>query len=598
MTDEQWLEIGEKMVHGLGYTSNMWLMIKHKPTERQLKLNPDAQPHVHLMIHTFECESGKFNRVNDWRDKTRAGKLTREIEKEYNLYQVPPSKEAQYKRPSKGQYRRYLREQKETLSQKIDQPEPIVLEQLQSICTEALSQRKDLVSYIFHLERKGVNVLLATKNGQPVGISYKLDGIPFAGSKLGKQFSWTELKKRDKGYDLSDPAIRHYFCQEIDQPKNISPRTYTQQQIEEAAADQPSLKVFIGRLQAQDISIKFKVTRNKVIQGVRYGYMGEEWRGSELTNASLPKLQKVQGIDFNKKRDLALIESVNAGQIIELTSEEQTTKAVKEQNELTKQFAEIAAKVFAHESLEKQTVKGNICGTITEDYCLIYEPKQQTFSVHNQERGEILTVEIDNNQSTIVDSHVTTQDVKLFQAVLDELNHQAREKTKAKALALAKQEAEALARQEAEALAKQEAEDLARQEALDLAKQEAEALAQQKALARQLYPIAAEIFQEISNEYDTSYFHIENYLLLIDRGDFFIFDQQKNSEILVVQMPQSYLDNAVLIRSNLTGEDLIFFQDELASLQAQKEEELASLQAQKEKELANQSLMKQNQLEL
>jgi hypothetical protein len=50
------------MVNGLGYTDNLWLMIKHKPTESQQQKYPDAQPHVHLMIHTFECDN--FTRVN------------------------------------------------------------------------------------------------------------------------------------------------------------------------------------------------------------------------------------------------------------------------------------------------------------------------------------------------------------------------------------------------------------------------------------------------------------------------------------------------------------------------------------------------------
>ena len=50
LTDEQWLEIGEFMAHGLGYTSNLWLMVKHQPTESQLSLNSDAKPHVRMPL--------------------------------------------------------------------------------------------------------------------------------------------------------------------------------------------------------------------------------------------------------------------------------------------------------------------------------------------------------------------------------------------------------------------------------------------------------------------------------------------------------------------------------------------------------------------
>ena len=86
LTKEDWLDIGEFMVNGLGYENNLWLMIKHKPTESQLLKNPDAQPHVHIMINTIECE--RFTRVNDWQDITRGEDITREIEKNWNLYQL------------------------------------------------------------------------------------------------------------------------------------------------------------------------------------------------------------------------------------------------------------------------------------------------------------------------------------------------------------------------------------------------------------------------------------------------------------------------------------------------------------------------------
>ena len=105
---------------------------------------------------------------------------------------------------------------------------------------------------------------------------------------------------------------------------------------------------------------------------------------------------------------------------------EKPTTSSKEQNELTEKFALLAAEVFHHKAFEKQRVKGNLCGTVGSDYYLIYEPKQKTFSVHNQEKGEILTAEIGSTDSTIIDGNATTQDVEIFQTVLNELNRQAK----------------------------------------------------------------------------------------------------------------------------------------------------------------------------
>jgi Relaxase/Mobilisation nuclease domain len=239
LSPEQWLSVCEYMTHGLGYTNNLWLAIKHEPTPSQRSQNPDAQPHVHLMIHTFECVSGKFNRINDWQDKTRAEKLAREIEKQWNLYRVAPSQDAECVASSTGQLRRYWKETKlfalgEPNAQikkqwllstglpiwEYNKPQPIVKRLLQTICTEAQLKQSDLSAYIDSLQQHDISVKIAIIKGQPVGISYGKDGIFFAGSQLGKRFSWTGLQKQGYVCDPTDFKLSDCF-REIE-PSKVS----------------------------------------------------------------------------------------------------------------------------------------------------------------------------------------------------------------------------------------------------------------------------------------------------------------------------------------------------------------------------------------
>lgn len=200
LTPDDWLDIGELMVHGLGYTNNLWLMIKHKPTESQLLNNSDAPPHVHIMIHTFECEN--FTRINDWQDKTKAEKLTREIEQRWNLYQVTPSSEVEYSAPTTGQKRRMMREQEEFETGVRDRPpeEPTKLK-LERLAIGATSDRPSIITFVGRLQHQGVDVYPTIIGDEMKGLAFEYEGFRCRGSSL-KNFSWKKLQEvRGVSYD-------------------------------------------------------------------------------------------------------------------------------------------------------------------------------------------------------------------------------------------------------------------------------------------------------------------------------------------------------------------------------------------------------------
>jgi hypothetical protein len=316
ITNEQWQEIGEYMVQGLGYTNNLWVLITHKPTESQLKKNPDAPPHVHIMVNTIECE--KFTRVSDWKDQFRAEALTREIEKQFNLVPVAPSLEAGERALPTGQKRRMLREEKELSALQPNpkiklhllqttgfrtwqytEPEPPVQTKLNNLCRIASCDRPPLTEYISRLLQCDVDVRIATKDGSPVGISYQMDGVSFAGSSINKKFNWNGLQQQGITFDADKEAIEGYF-------KELGPKTSPRQQLKElveaAANNAQTMSCFLNRCEAAGVEVRIKQTRTGKIQGIAYALGEEEVKGSELKGLSFEKLIAA-GVTYDLKRD-------------------------------------------------------------------------------------------------------------------------------------------------------------------------------------------------------------------------------------------------------------------------------------------------------
>ncbi len=316
ITNEQWQEIGEYMVRGLGYTNNLWVLITHKPTESQLKKNPDAPPHVHIMVNTIECE--KFTRISDWKDQFRAEALTREIEKQFNLVPVAPSLEADERALPTGQKRRMLREEKELSALQPNpkiklhllqttgfptwqytEPEPPVQTKLNNLCTIASCDRPPLTEYISRLQECDVDVRIATLDGSPVGISYQMDGVSFAGSSINKKFNWNGLQQQGITFDANNPAVEHYF-------KELSPKTSPRQQLKElveaAANNAQTMSCFLNRCEAAGVEVRIKQTRTGKIQGIAYALGEEEVKGSELKGLSFEKLMAA-GVTYDSERD-------------------------------------------------------------------------------------------------------------------------------------------------------------------------------------------------------------------------------------------------------------------------------------------------------
>ena len=83
LSDEQWREIGQEYLAGMGFTEHQYVISRHTDTEHE---------HIHILANRIGY-AGQV--VSDAHDYPRQERLMREIEHEYGLQEVAPSQEAE-----------------------------------------------------------------------------------------------------------------------------------------------------------------------------------------------------------------------------------------------------------------------------------------------------------------------------------------------------------------------------------------------------------------------------------------------------------------------------------------------------------------------
>ena len=180
LTNEQWQAIGEKYVRGMGFKNSQYVITRHNDTEHQ---------HIHIIANRVTMAGGV---VSDGKDYARQEKLMREIEREYGLQRVEPSKEAMRKAPTKGEIEAAVRT-----------GDPSTRQQLQQICEAAAKDCKSFTVYQERLEAVGVEVVPVVQlNGSKLsGLSYRLDGVTMKGSDLGRGYTAAGIQKQGISYE-------------------------------------------------------------------------------------------------------------------------------------------------------------------------------------------------------------------------------------------------------------------------------------------------------------------------------------------------------------------------------------------------------------
>jgi hypothetical protein len=174
LTDDQWRDVAQKYLAGMGFQDSQYVVTKHTDTEH---------PHIHILANRVTM---KGEVVSDSHDYKRQESLMRRLEQEYGLSQVAPSREAARKAMSKGEIEHVLRT-----------GEASARTRLQGLVDNAMKEKPDLGTFIDRLAQDGVETKLnQASTGRISGISFSLDGVALKGSDLGKAYTWNSLQKR------------------------------------------------------------------------------------------------------------------------------------------------------------------------------------------------------------------------------------------------------------------------------------------------------------------------------------------------------------------------------------------------------------------
>lgn len=180
LTDEQWREVGQRYLRGMGFKDNQFVITRHTDTEHE---------HIHILANRI-THAGEV--VSDGQDYKRQETIMREIERDYGLQRVAPSIEAERKAPTKGEIEQHART-----------GQPSARQQLQQICDACAKDCRSFSEYQERLEAAGVEVVpVAQLNGAKLsGLSYRLDGVTMKGSDLGKGYTAAGIQKRGISYE-------------------------------------------------------------------------------------------------------------------------------------------------------------------------------------------------------------------------------------------------------------------------------------------------------------------------------------------------------------------------------------------------------------
>ena len=175
---EQWNEIADKYAERMGFGDCPYVVVQHLDT---------AHDHIHIVLSRIDLE-GKV--VSEFQSKMRAEAVMREVEREYGLTPVTPSREVERATLTRGEVERF--ERTGDLSAKM---------QLQERVELALKDAPTTTEFVERLNRGGVEVIPnLQRTGRMSGISFRIGEELMKGSDLGRGFSWGGLQQRGLEY--------------------------------------------------------------------------------------------------------------------------------------------------------------------------------------------------------------------------------------------------------------------------------------------------------------------------------------------------------------------------------------------------------------
>lgn len=181
LDNSQWSDVAARMLQGLGYTDNRYIVIRH---------TDEPHDHIHVIASRVK-NSGKV--VRDFREQVRASKIAAELEQEYGLRLVAYTRErypVTEKKPSQGEIQFKERTGEESHKQNLKQ-----------IIDVAMTGSSSVTEFVSKLDRFGVGVKANIGGDHVSGISFEFDGRLMKGSTIGPAYSWNGLLESGLKFD-------------------------------------------------------------------------------------------------------------------------------------------------------------------------------------------------------------------------------------------------------------------------------------------------------------------------------------------------------------------------------------------------------------
>ncbi|SFC04838.1 Relaxase/Mobilisation nuclease domain-containing protein [Flagellimonas taeanensis] len=174
LNDREFASLGHDYLKGMGFDDNQYIIYRHTDEEHH---------HIHIVANRVKL-SGEV--VDDSRDLYRSKQLVRELEKKYNLVQLPD------KNMTKGA----ALTQKE-VEKAIRTSKPPIKLILQQHLENTLENSKDVVGFIDGLKQRNIfpKFNISKGTGRVTGISFRYGEVIYKGSTLGRKYSWNNIVK-------------------------------------------------------------------------------------------------------------------------------------------------------------------------------------------------------------------------------------------------------------------------------------------------------------------------------------------------------------------------------------------------------------------
>lgn len=185
LNDDQWNEIADKYLEGMGFENAAHVVVRHTDTEHD---------HIHIVALRIDTKTGKT--IDDAKDFEKGAKILQQIELDYGLIagaQTPSeARSVERKSLSKSEIEMALRTG--------EKPSRLIL---QDAIDELLKEPISAVEFAEALSDAGIDVIanMSINTGKMSGFSFAINGVAFTGTNLGAGYKWSGLQKRGLTYE-------------------------------------------------------------------------------------------------------------------------------------------------------------------------------------------------------------------------------------------------------------------------------------------------------------------------------------------------------------------------------------------------------------